>query len=259
MADTKISALTAASAAAGTNELAINEAGTSKKVTAAQLKTLVNDAPTFAAGSASAGTKPKLTSGTLMTTPEAGALEYDGNVFYATPEAGNRGVWPAEHFIIQTSGRTLANSASEQALFDSVANGALDLAAGTYFFEAMFSLSSMSTTSGNCAFDILGAGTATIGLVHYAAHGVDNNAPTASQTQGGSFSTTAQSAASIVTAGAAAAMFVTIRGMFQVTGAGTIIPSVTLVTAAAASLAAGAYFKCHCVGSSSVASVGDWS
>lgn len=38
MADTKISALTAASAAAAANELAINEAGTSKKVTVAQLQ-----------------------------------------------------------------------------------------------------------------------------------------------------------------------------------------------------------------------------
>ncbi len=37
MADTKISALTAATVAAGTNELAINEAGTSKKLTVAQV------------------------------------------------------------------------------------------------------------------------------------------------------------------------------------------------------------------------------
>jgi hypothetical protein len=38
VADTKISALTAATAVAGANEFAINEAGTSKKVTAAQLQ-----------------------------------------------------------------------------------------------------------------------------------------------------------------------------------------------------------------------------
>lgn len=39
MADTKISALSAVSSVAGTNELAVNEAGTSKKATAAQLGT----------------------------------------------------------------------------------------------------------------------------------------------------------------------------------------------------------------------------
>lgn len=41
MADTKISALTAASLAALANELAINEAGTSKKISLTQLKTLL--------------------------------------------------------------------------------------------------------------------------------------------------------------------------------------------------------------------------
>jgi endoglucanase Acf2 len=43
MADTKISALTAASVAAVGNELAINEAGTSKKITIDQLKTLMQE------------------------------------------------------------------------------------------------------------------------------------------------------------------------------------------------------------------------
>lgn len=40
MVDTKISALTAASAALGADELAINEAGTSKKLTVAQVLAL---------------------------------------------------------------------------------------------------------------------------------------------------------------------------------------------------------------------------
>ena len=40
MADTKISALTAASAAAGANEIPINEAGTTKKITLTQVQAL---------------------------------------------------------------------------------------------------------------------------------------------------------------------------------------------------------------------------
>lgn len=54
MADTKISALTAAGSALGADELAANEAGTSKKVTLTQVKTFVNAvaAPTFVAASA---------------------------------------------------------------------------------------------------------------------------------------------------------------------------------------------------------------
>ena len=44
MADTKVSALTAAASAALTNELPINEAGTSKKITLTQAKTLFQEA-----------------------------------------------------------------------------------------------------------------------------------------------------------------------------------------------------------------------
>jgi hypothetical protein len=55
MADTKISALPAASAALGADELAINEAGTSKKLTVTQIQTLIGG-------------------GTITTQDEGGAL-----------------------------------------------------------------------------------------------------------------------------------------------------------------------------------------
>jgi hypothetical protein len=43
------------------------------------------------AGSATAGTAPiKLTSGTLLSTPEPGAIEYDGTHFYGTDSGGTR-------------------------------------------------------------------------------------------------------------------------------------------------------------------------
>jgi hypothetical protein len=45
----------------------------------------------IAAGSATAGTAPlKFTSGTLLTTPEPGAIEYDGTHFYGTDSGGTR-------------------------------------------------------------------------------------------------------------------------------------------------------------------------
>jgi len=44
MANKKISALDAVASVAGTNEFAVNEAGTTKKATAAQIKTYVNTA-----------------------------------------------------------------------------------------------------------------------------------------------------------------------------------------------------------------------
>lgn len=101
---TKTSALTAATAALSTHEYAVNEGGLDRKVTGAQIKTLVNTAPVFAAGSAAANSQPKLTSGVLLTTPEVGALEYDGVQLYATVDASSgRGVIPAEQTFFLTA------------------------------------------------------------------------------------------------------------------------------------------------------------
>jgi len=80
VADTKISGLPAASAAAAANELPINEAGASKKVTAAQLGAIM---PTL--GSYSPGTFTVLTGGfallvgqLILTGSQIGTVEGTG-------------------------------------------------------------------------------------------------------------------------------------------------------------------------------------
>jgi hypothetical protein len=128
VADTKISALTAAGSAAAANEYAINEAGTSKKVTGTQVKTFVNTAPVFAAGTASAGTWPVMTSGTLLTAAEAGAMEFDGNLHYRTTDT--------------TAGRQLAH---DQMVFYTTADGS---AIGAAIADAFGSNSAFTTISG---------------------------------------------------------------------------------------------------------------
>lgn len=197
-------------------------------------------------------------SGTLETTPEAGdVLEYDGNAMYATTDAGNRGVLSVNNFIRLDASYNLSNSAAEQQLFNTTANGRLTLETGTYFFECVLSISGMSATSGNAAFDILGAGSSTVGTVLYHIVGVDGNANTAA-TQTGSTSTSAQSPASMVTAGTGTVLNASLRGTFEITAAGTIQPAVTLVTASAATVAAGTYFRCRRIGSTTAGSVGQW-
>ena len=106
-------------------------------------------APVISATTSSAGTAMKLTSGTVMTTPEAGALEYDSTAFYATAAASTRQAIDAEQFITLTSTYTLTSQTAAQKLFNSSTNGAVTLAVGTYYFECFFSLSSMSSSSGD--------------------------------------------------------------------------------------------------------------
>jgi hypothetical protein len=204
MADTKISALTAATVAAPANEFAINEAGTSKRLTAALLKEFCHS-----------------------------------------------------DWIRQAASRVLTSVGTEQKLFDSVANGTLTLTTGVYFFDAVVYITGLSATSGNTAFDILGAGSAVLGDVLYHAVGIDGAAGTAAA-QTGSTAIQGQSPASIVTAGTATAVAFSLRGTFECTTAGTIIPSVTLVTAAAGTVAAGSFFRIQRVAAINAVSVGAW-
>lgn len=261
MSDTKISDLpTDITTLAGGDKFPVADASAltaNTYATADEIKTFANTAPVFAAGSASANTWPKFTSGTLLTTPEDGAIEMDGDCFYGTTDAGNRGVIPVEYIIRADATRTLPNDTNENAIFNSPTNGRITLETGVYLFEGLISVNTMSATSGNALLDILGAGTATCAAWLYHVVGADGNINTAG-TQTGSTTNTQQSAASILTAGTGTSMHMRIRGTFEVTGAGTLIPSIDLVTAAAAVVAIGSYLVFRRVGSTSMVSVGQW-
>jgi len=100
MADSKISALAAAASAADANELAINEAGTSKKLTVAQIKTLISAATLglpLALTGATAATR--YVGATASGAPASGTfavgdfvITQDGSIYVCTV-AGTPGTW----------------------------------------------------------------------------------------------------------------------------------------------------------------------
>jgi hypothetical protein len=196
--------------------------------------------------------------GTLMTTPADGSLEADGNAIYATTDAGNRGYIPAVNMIRLSADYTLTSSTTEQKLFNATTNGRLTLEIGAYRFNCLLFVDTMNAASGNAAFDILGAGGATIGTALYEAWGLDQTTLTATGTKSGVFSNTAQSAASIVTAGTGTAMGTTINGIFTISAAGTIQPAITLVTANAAIVRTNSYCEFYRVGANSFTNIGQW-
>ena len=211
--------------------------------------------PVLAAGDAS-NPAITLTSQTLMTTPTAGVIEMDANCFYGTTDAGNRGVSLIEHYVaVPVGNRTLTSSTAEQAIF-AAANDTLTLETGLYFFEMLISMDTMSATSGNAAFDLLGAGTATITRLHrhYGVDGLTN-----AVAAGSGSADTAQTLPSMVTAGTGTGLQFMMMGAFRVTAAGTIIPSLSLVTAAAAIVRDNSFFRCRRMGSSTAEAVGQWS
>lgn len=169
-------------------------------------------------------------------------------------DAGGNG----SSYIRTDSAYTLQNVGTAQQIFSNPANGRLTLETGTYLFEALISLSGMSATSGNALFSILGAGGASIGSVLYMSSGVDSAAGSAGA-GGFSGNISSSSPASAVPAGTATGLQLACRGTFEITVAGTIVPSLTLVTAVGtAVVAVGSYFKCDRIGSTTAVSVGLW-
>jgi hypothetical protein len=133
MADTKISALTGVAAAAGANEFAVNEAGTSKKVTLTQIQTFL---------------------GPLLTA--SGAAPATG--------AAHQGAAPAQTFVLNTADNAVTT-------VETVLN-VTSVLAGTYFFEYYIVWRSGATGSGTSfAVDYTGTVTRIRATRHYQSTG----------------------------------------------------------------------------------------
>lgn len=198
------------------------------------------------------------TTGTLMTTAAAGALEFNTGIFYASGVASSRQVIDAEQFIALTSGNTLTSQTAVQPMFDGgggPAGGALTVAGSTsYQFECSFSLSSMSSSSGSFGFAL--GGTATLTSQTWYTNGNKATLATAATPQS-TYNTAANVA--LTTATVATVGWAEVRGIVRINAAGTLIPQVSLGVAAAAVVDGNSFCRFWPVGSNTVVNVGNWS
>ena len=211
-----------------------------------------------------AGTTAKapieLTAGTNMTTVDPGSVEYDGTCLYFTPFGTSRGVVPGEQLLVLGATNTLTSQTGAQPLFDNAtANGRVDLAVGTYWFECAYSLTSMSGTTQTFGFALV-AGTAVIG-----SQGWRSLAAKAALATGSTCQTTYSTAAntSLTPNSTSTTGHALISGFIRITTAGTIVPSVSLGVAAAAVVGVQSYFRIFPISSINAAAtnitVGNWS
>jgi hypothetical protein len=198
-----------------------------------------------------------LTPGTNLTAAAAGAIEYDGGVFYSTPTANCRGVALSEQYIVLSSTNTLTSQTGVQPLFDGgggPANGLVTLPVGLYEFECQFALSAMSATSGSFGFALGGGATFTQA---WSSMALDGTLATAANPQV-TYNTAANT--TLCTASVATTGFAKITGIIRITVAGTLIPQVSQTTAAAAVVAVNSFFRIRCLsGTSTTVTVGNWS
>ena len=209
----------------------------------------------------------------LQLNPNAGdpGTVADGDLWYNSSTAKFRGrqggvsidlsggaAATAAYGVLQTN-YTLTSVTTAQKIFNWSSNGALSLGAGTYRFTCSLLLTCMSTTSGSAKFDLKGAGSAVFGKMSMQEFGsrgtVAVGGTTATSGTASDVPATGGALASVATSGALRA---SIHGTFEITTAGTIIPSIALDVAAAAVVVAGSYFECIYLGPAATLG-GSWS
>ena len=190
-----------------------------------------------------------------------GTFEFESPAFFMTGATSQRGAVLVDQYILQQATYTLtagltANTA--QKLFGVTTNGAVTLVAGTYEFECVFSLSSLSATSGTFGFALGGGATFTQYWWATAVKPTSLSVVTAANAVT-SYNTTANTAIS-GTANTNTLGFARCGGIAIVTVGGTLIPQVTQsVTSVAAVVGIGSYFKIRALGGAAATSSGNWS
>lgn len=194
----------------------------------------------------------------LNATTTTGSSGYGVRVNSGVMESKDSGgVWAPiiTYYVALTSANTLTSTTSAQPIFDGgggPTNGKITLPAGTYFFDCMAFVSSLSASAHTIYFGF--GGTATISSAHWMGTSVEGSSAF-------SLNSTIATARQIGGTGATATtIYFKLGGSFHVSSSGTVIPQITQATnAAAASVAVDSYFTCKQAGGASDAYVGPWS
>ena len=211
--------------------------------------------------------------GALQLNPNAGdpGTVADGDLWYNSSMAKFRGRQggvsidlaggsgaTAAYGVLQAN-YTLTSVTTAQKLFNWSTNGALSLGAGTYRFTCSLLLTSMSVTSGSARFDLKGAGSAIFGKMSMQDFGSRGTVAVGGTTAtSGTASDVPAMGGALASVATSAALRASIHGTFEITTAGTIIPSIALDVAAAAVVVAGSYFECIYLGPAATLG-GSWS
>jgi len=203
-------------------------------------------------------------SGTNLTTAIAGAMEYDGKVFYGTPQSTQRGVIPGMQFFRLNADLAGANSTAAQNTF----GVSVTLSASTVYAFEQHAVLNKAAGATSHVMSVGFGGTATINSILYTAAAPFAGAAlpvsftSLSNNVYGSISNTLSAVNILGTiSSAAATASITIRGTVSINAGGTFTPQYSLSVApgGAYSTVAGSYFLIYPIGASGAnTSVGTW-
>jgi hypothetical protein len=202
-----------------------------------------------------------LVSGTNVSVPTAGAVEYDGSVFYGTVGAAARGLLPAEQFVLLNTNYTGNDSAAAQRVFNVPSNGEVLLAASTtYFFEGLYIIAPAITFNAEALRTVF-ALSGTINSIRYVANsstGLVSALTNVRRAQGSAI--TALTVTDTAPGGAATNFTIQIRGVLRTNTAGTLTPqfAFTGTPGSAPIVQANSFFRIVPAGSATVTNLGAW-
>jgi hypothetical protein len=213
-----------------------------------------------------------MSSGSVLTTAQSGAIELGGSVFYATPvSAANaqRGVLAAQHVIVTpTAGRTLADDTSVQAIFDSPSSGTIRLTATTtYEMEAYLVITNAAapSTAHSISLSFNYTGTLANPMSYIADVTTSSGDPSAGATSVSRSYGSSTSALQITPAGTTTSnevVVIHLRGMLRTNATGLFTPQIQYNTngpGSTSTVVANSWFKLAAWGDSTLVSVGNWS
>lgn len=246
-----------APAVAGTNTLTL-PAVTDTLVGLAATQTLTNKSVALSAGTASIAPLG-FAAGTNLTTALAGAIEYDGKVFYGTPQGTQRGIIPGAQFFRLNANRTGLNQTTTQTVFGV---GVALSASTVYQFEGIYIFQRL--TGGTATSQTMGAGFTYTGTVDNFGALYTGNLSSANGSPSNLLTLNVSSITPVActTSAGSAVMYsnVSVKGTISVTTGGTLTPQyITSATAGAFDLLLGSYFSIYPIGVSGAnTSVGAW-
>ena len=202
-----------------------------------------------------------LTTGSLLTTPVAGAMEYDGETLLFTPIGTQRGVVPGMQYFRLNSDLVGSNATGAQNML----GVGVTLSSSTiYAFEAAAVFVKTAGITSHTLSTLFG-GTATINNIYYTVHAADQNVSINTRVSTAQGITPINvTSATIVTGAMASATQIAvlnIKGTVSINSGGTFIPQYSLSAApgGAYTVVAGGYFAIYPIAvSGSNTSIGAW-
>jgi hypothetical protein len=206
------------------------------------------------AGGGTALAPLQFTSGTNLSTPVAGGMEYDGKVFYSSHVASARGVAVSTQVGVIDSDFTMSSTTVAQACFPAGYDVWSLNGSTTYRFEGAYYMT-MGTTSTSTGMLFALGGSLT--SIRYYAHGMSGATNT---------TTTAQSSVEVDVAtntnilpASTTSKRIVFSGIMRVNGAGTVTPQIQFSTAPGTTvlMKANSYIMFTPLGSNTMTRVGN--